>query len=187
MKEILDFLPHNETEPSAIRQWVEQYGEKLLSRMPEGHFTAAGFIFNPERTKTLMIYHNIYQSCAWTGGHADGERNLLSVALREAWEETGAVCRPIDGIACAVDILPVQAHIKHGQPVAAHVHLNFSFALECSEDAPLRTKPDENSGVAWIEIAELPHKVSPEDARLMLPIYEKIVRQYSPIRWSSQA
>lgn len=186
MKEILGYLPQNGAESSAILQWMERYGDQLLTRMPEGHFTAAGFIFNPKRTKTLMIYHNIYRSWAWTGGHADGERDLLAVALREAQEETGAVCRPIDGVACSADILPVQAHVKRGQPVAAHVHLNLAFALECEEDAPLRIKPDENSGVAWLDLTDLPSKISPEDAALMLPIYEKIVRQYSSVRWPAQ-
>ena len=186
MKGILGYIPQNETESSGIRQWMERYGDQLLTRMPEGHFTAAGFIFNPDRTKTLMIYHNIYRSWAWTGGHADGERDLLALALREAQEETGARCRPIDGTACSADIIPVQAHVKRGQPVAAHVHLNLAFALECDEDAPLRIKPDENSGVAWLDLTDLPSKISPEDAALMLPIYGKIVRKYSPVRWPSQ-
>ena len=36
-----------------------------------------------------MIYHNIYNSWAWPGGHADGESDLLGVAMREVMEETG--------------------------------------------------------------------------------------------------
>lgn len=36
-----------------------------------------------------MAYHNIYKSWAWTGGHSDGDSDLLNVALKEAKEETG--------------------------------------------------------------------------------------------------
>ena len=87
--------------------------------------------------------------------------------------------RPIDGTVCAADILPVAAHSKSGRPIAAHVHLNVTFALECEEADALRVKPDENSAVGWIPLAELPEKISPSDA-MMIPIYEKIIRRYAP-------
>lgn len=179
MEAILKILPDGETDTPCIRRWVEQYGEELLTRMPQGHFTASGFIFNPARTRTLMVWHKIYRSWAWTGGHADGESDLLRVALREAEEETGARgIRPIDGLVCAADILPVRAHIRRGQPVDAHVHLNLAFALECPEETPLRVQPDENSAVGWIDLSSLAEKISPEDAG-MLPIYQKIIRRYT--------
>ncbi len=181
MNSILKQLPADGKDTAAITAWIEKYGqEALLTRMEEGHFTAAGFIFNPQRTKTLMVYHNIYNSWSWTGGHADGESDLLQLALREAEEETGVRCKPIDGVACAADILPVKAHIKRGVPVKEHVHLNLTFALECEEDAATRIKPDENSGVGWIDLCELEAHISPEDAS-MLPVYRRIVAKYSPV------
>ena len=181
MKSILQQLPADGKDTAAIKKWIETYGEDaLLTRMEEGHFTAAGFIFNPQRTKTLMVYHNIYNSWAWTGGHADGERDLLKLALREAEEETGVKCIPIDGVACMADILPVKAHIKRGEPVKAHVHLNLTFALECEESAVTRIKPDENSGVGWIDLGRLEEHISPEDAA-MLPVYRRILAKYSPL------
>ena len=36
-----------------------------------------------------MIHHNIYNSWGWTGGHADGNSDLIKVAIKEAQEETG--------------------------------------------------------------------------------------------------
>ena len=53
------------------------------------HMTASAWVVNPARDKVLMVYHKIYDSWSWTGGHADGERDLLPVALREVREETG--------------------------------------------------------------------------------------------------
>ena len=53
-----------------------------------GHFTSSAFVLNKERTKILMIYHKIYNSWAWTGGHADGDTDLLYTAIREVKEET---------------------------------------------------------------------------------------------------
>ena len=48
------------------------------------HFTASAWVLNKAHTYVLMAFHNIYQTYAWLGGHADGEEDLLSVALREA-------------------------------------------------------------------------------------------------------
>ena len=66
--------------------------------------------------------------------------------------------RPIDGTVCAADILPVAAHSKSGRPIAAHVHLNVTFALECEEADALRVKPDENSAVGWIPVEQIAEK-----------------------------
>ena len=38
-----------------------------------------------------MVYHNIYNSWSWLGGHADGETDLLAVALREVKEEAVSI------------------------------------------------------------------------------------------------
>lgn len=175
----MEELPKSEPDTTKVVSWIEQYGDKLLTRMEEGHLTASSFIFNPARTKTLMVYHNIYQSWSWTGGHTDGNENLKEVALKEAMEETGVSdFRFIDGEICAVDILPVKAHMKRGKPVKEHVHLNVCYALECEEDAMLQINPDENSGVAWIDLSDWKSKISESDA-LMIPIYEKIIHKYA--------
>lgn len=110
---------------------------------------------NREYDKVLMIYHNIYHSWAWTGGHADGEEDLLAVAIREAEEETGVTgIVPIkDGI-YSLEILTVDGHEKRGAYVPSHLHLNITYLLEADEEAVLRIKPDENSGVKWFPLEE---------------------------------
>ena len=51
--------------------------------------TASAWVVNKDRSKVLMVYHNIYNSWSWLGGHADGETDLLAVAIREVREEAG--------------------------------------------------------------------------------------------------
>ena len=69
---------------------AEQYGTQLLYRShAESHFTCSGFVMNPAMDQVLMVYHRIYDSFAWTGGHADGSSDFLWTAVREAKEETG--------------------------------------------------------------------------------------------------
>ena len=54
-----------------------------------GHLTASAWVVSPDRTQVLMAYHNLYDSWSWLGGHADGDRDLLAVSMREVREESG--------------------------------------------------------------------------------------------------
>lgn len=117
------------------------------------HMTASAWIVNRERTKVLMVYHNIYDSWSWTGGHADGERNLLSVALREAREETGVEhITPISNDIFSVEALTVDGHEKKGKYVPSHLHLNVTYLLEADETDALHVCDGENSGVKWFPL-----------------------------------
>ena len=54
-------------------------GEDLFHREnTAAHLTASAWVVSPDRTRVLMAYHNLYDSWAWLGGHADGEEDLLS-------------------------------------------------------------------------------------------------------------
>lgn len=137
------------------------------------HFTASSWIVNKERDKVLMAYHNIYDSWAWTGGHADGEADLLSVAMREACEETGITSvRPVKETPCSLEIITVDGHIKRGSYVSSHLHLNLTYLLEADQHQDLFVKADENSGVRWIPCDELARYVS--EPWMMKWIYEKL-------------
>lgn len=119
------------------------------------HFTASSWLLNKKHDKVLLIYHNIYRSWAWTGGHADGEEDLLSVAKREAMEETGVQSiREISEGIYSLEVLTVDGHEKRGAYVSSHLHLNVTYLLEADEEEVLKVKPDENSGVKWFSLEE---------------------------------
>ena len=136
---ILDFLEKN---PDAF------FRSNLIA-----HMTASAWIVNAERTKVLMVYHRIYDSWSWTGGHADGEEDLLAVALREAREETGLKkVQPVSGKICSLEVLTVDGHEKHGAYVPSHLHLNVTYLLEADESEELHVCEEENSGVRWFTL-----------------------------------
>jgi len=107
------------------------------------HFKASNWIVNKNRTKEF-----IYRSLAGTGGHVDGDSNLLHVALKEAQEKTGLNNLKLlsNGI-YGIQIVTVDSHIKREQFVSSHLHLDCCFLFEADEDEELRIKADENSGV----------------------------------------
>ena len=178
-KEIEMYIPKDareESEKREILSLAEREGDRLLLReCCYAHMTASSVIVNRVRTKMLMAFHKIYQSWAWTGGHADGETDLLHVAMREAKEETGIEhLRLIGGGVISLEILPVWAHVKRGRAVGSHLHLNVSYLFEADDTLPLRVAEDENSAVGWLGIDRLDEYVSERD---MLPTYRKILNR----------
>ena len=176
---IADFEPKDgreAAERAEMLQLIERFGDALLSRENAfAHMTASSIIVNRARTKTLMAYHRIYQSWAWTGGHMDGENDFEAVARREAREETGiSGLRRLGNGAASIEILPVWAHVKRGRDVGSHLHLNVSYLFEADDALPLAVKEDENSAVGWIEVDKLETCVSEPP---MLPIYRRLLER----------
>lgn len=149
-------------------------GKKLLSRSSQNcHITCSGFVMNPSLDAVLMVYHNIYDSFSWTGGHADGSSDFLWTAFREIKEETGIQKPyPLTGEILSLDVLPVKSHQKQGVPVPAHLHYNVTYGFIASQKEKLCACPAENQAVQWIPVQQLT-QVCKEPH--MLPVYEKII------------
>ena len=176
---IADFEPKDgreAAERAEMLRLIERFGDTLLPRENAfAHMTASSIIVNRARTKTLMAYHKIYQSWAWTGGHMDGENDFEAVARREAQEEAGiSGLRRLGNGAASIEILPVWAHVKRGRDVGSHLHLNVSYLFEADDALPLAVKEDENSAVGWIEVDKLETCVSEPP---MLPIYRRLLER----------
>lgn len=184
IKELCDYIPCNEQESNdrnVITRFVNTFSDHALDRENEiAHITSSGFIMNEALDKVLLIHHNIRGVWAWTGGHADGERDLLRVAQKEAREETGIVnVTPLyEGIA-SIDILPVFGHVKKNKYVSAHLHLSIAYLLICDDTEALRIKPDENTAVAWFGVDYFTAAYfEPSDVYL----YNKLIRKAKQYR-----
>lgn len=173
---IENYTPYNDAEKKdkeLILHCIHKFHDILTRDNSVAHITSSGFVINKTKDKVLMIHHNIYNSWAWTGGHADGDADLLSVAIKEAKEETGVkTIHPITSEIFSIDILPVLGHIKRGNYVSAHLHLSMAYLLEADEDELLIIKADENSAVKWIPIGEVSLYCSEPH---MQKVYEKII------------
>lgn len=159
LKESIEkFIPYNEQEEvdkNIMLKYINDFDDVLTRQNEYGHFTSSAFILNKERTKILMIYHKIYNSWAWTGGHSDGDSDLLYVAMKEAKEETGIKnVAPISKDIYSLELINVNGHEKRGKYVGSHVHLNVTYLLEADENEEIHIKEDENSGVKWVPINE---------------------------------
>lgn len=157
-EQLAQYQPYNEQEERDKAVMLS-----LLSSQPDiytrknqvAHMTASSWLLNKTHDKVLMIYHNIFRSWSWTGGHADGDMDLLAVAKREAAEETGVTdIQAVTEDIFSIEILTVDGHEKRGAYVPSHLHLNVTYLLEADEEEVLKVKPDENSGVKWFSLEE---------------------------------
>lgn len=131
---------------------------------------------NKARTKTLMAYHNIYDSWAWIGGHADGMEDLCAVAMKELQEETGVNhARLVSEEVFSLETLTVDGHVKRGVWVPSHLHFNFTYLAEAEEEEKLVVREDENSAVQWWTFEEA-LKVSTEPW-MVEHIYKKLIEK----------
>lgn len=156
LRQLEQYKPCNEQEERdrALLLRALREEENVFSRENERmHMTASAWVTNERRDRILMAYHKIYDSWAWLGGHADGERDLLSVALREVREESGIVhVRPAMEDIFSLEVLTVDGHEKQGRYVSSHLHLNVTYLLIADDTDALTVKPDENSGVRWFTL-----------------------------------
>lgn len=173
---IKEYKPYNEQEEKdkeVIIRYANMFDDILTRNNEIIHITSSAFVINKNKDKVLMVHHNIYNSWAWTGGHADGEEDLLFVAIKEVTEETGVKnIIPVSNEIVSIDILPVFGHMKKGKYVSSHLHASIAYLIEADENELLIVKPDENSGVKWIPICEI--KLYSNEPH-MIKVYEKII------------
>lgn len=157
-QDILAYRPYNEQEQrdkAVILDFLDRNPDAFLRSNLIAHMTASAWVVNPERDKVLMVYHKIYDSWSWTGGHADGDEDLLAVALREVREETGVEhVRPVSREIYSLEVLTVDGHEKRGAYVPSHLHLNLTYLLEADEGDSLHVCETENSGVRWFSLED---------------------------------
>lgn len=172
------YNPYNEQEKEDIEVILkseELFGDILTRENKLCHLTAAAFVVNKEHTKVLCIYHNIYKSWGWVGGHADGDDDMLYVAQKETREETSLTkFDVVSEVPISIEILPVKSHVRKGKYVPCHVHFNITYLFEANEDDAIHILEDENSNIGWLRFDEL---ISKSDEPYMIPIYEKIIEK----------
>ena len=125
-------------------------------------------------------FHNIYKNWGWLGGHSDGEKDQSKVALKEAKEESGIDdIKLLSSSPISIEILPVSYHIKNDKFVNSHLHFNMTYLLQANDTSELKIKPDENSGLKWVDLDDA-YKYTNEEC--MIPIYKKLSQYVKKIK-----
>ena len=154
IKKYKAFNEQEEKDKYLLLEWIMDNEDAFSRENKIAHITATGW--------------------SWVGGHADGETDLLAVAMREVKEETGIkkVC-PVTEDIFSLESLTVDGHIKNGSYISSHLHLNITYLLEADSEETVSIKEDENSGVAWFAPEEALKKSS--EPWFVAHIYKKLL------------
>lgn len=145
------------------------------------HFTASMWTVNKERTKTLMVHHNLYNSWSWIGGHADGMEDLCAVALKELQEETGVKhASLIRESIFSLETLTVNGHVRKGIWVPGHLHFNLTYLAEAEESEELTVQEAENSAVKWWTFEDALRASS--EPWMIENVYKKLIERTSMLQ-----
>lgn len=117
----------------------------------EGHVTGSAWILDHAKARCLLTHHKKLGMWLQCGGHADGDPDVLRVALREAEEESGiAGIEPLSTEIFDVDVHEIPANPKE----PAHYHYDVRFALVAPAGAELVVS-DESHALAWVRPEEI--------------------------------
>jgi 8-oxo-dGTP pyrophosphatase MutT (NUDIX family) len=143
--------------------FINSHPDGLVRSCLTGHLTGSSWILNPARTHTVLVLHRKLDRWLNPGGHADGDPDLLAVALREAREESGLTVR-----APAATLFDFDRHWIPERPTTpGHWHYDFRFLLEADPAESLQIS-SESKDLRWFDLAEVPKLNSSESmARLL--------------------
>ena len=151
--------PHEAAMTAATVRFVEEHADCLLRACAPGHLTGSAWIVDPQRTHTLLTHHLKLEKWLQLGGHADGDGDLLAVALREAREESGLT----QVLAIRREIFDVDRHwIPPRKADAGHYHYDLRFLLEADPREPLAIS-SESKDLAWVELGRV-SALNPEES-----------------------
>ncbi len=129
-----------------------------LRALSVGHLTASGLVVDPERGQALLTHHKKLGRWLQLGGHADGDANLVAVALREACEESGLLDLRV--LPAPIDL---DVHLIPARPgETAHWHWDARFLI-LAPAGSVEAASEESHALAWIspeQVVTLTHDES---------------------------
>ena len=136
--------PEESETVSRFDSFVDAHPDCFHRSCRVGHITSSAWIVDRTGERVLLTHHRKLGLWLQPGGHCDGDPDTLSVALREAHEETGIEVRALDDAIFDLDVHPIPA--RPGEPT--HCHFDVRFLVRAGHDR--FTVSEESHSLAWV-------------------------------------
>lgn len=153
--------PEEQQRIERFRSFVERCPDCFERTLLEGHVTGSAFILSRDQQRLLLTHHRKLNAWLQPGGHADGDPDVLAVALREAHEESGiADLAVLDPQILDIDIHRIPERVVKNdagmviRTEPEHLHYDVRFALHAHRDETL-TVSEESHDLAWVPLDRL--------------------------------
>ena len=156
-QELLQLLNRHETrfmeEAGYIdraRAFVEANTDVFNREHLPAHVTGSAWVVSQDFTQALILHHIKQDQWFQPGGHADGDNDVLRVALRETSEETGL--DPDQVKLLSEEVFDVDIHtIPTSQHDIWHEHIDLRFLVQIDNRLPVPGS-DESHEVLWVDL-----------------------------------
>lgn len=152
-----DRWPEEASTLNSFITFIESYPDCFKRSNDYGHVTGSAWLVDPSGNLVLLTHHKKLNAWVQLGGHADGECNILSVAVREAREESGI--HSIEVV--SPEIFDIDIHtIPPAGDVNAHLHFDVRYALRAHHINHI--KSDESHELVWVDVTAIDSYTSEE-------------------------
>ena len=166
--------PGETTVVAHFRELLADPGDPFVRERLAGHFTASTWLVSADGTRVLLTHHRKLDRWLQLGGHADGDRDLPRVALKEAEEESG-----VHGLRLEPGLFDLDRHwIPEHKGVPAHWHYDLRYVVRAGSDETFVVS-DESHALAWRDVRALADEADLDDSvrRMARKWLQRIDRQ----------
>jgi 8-oxo-dGTP pyrophosphatase MutT (NUDIX family) len=143
--------PQEEEVLTSFTAFVSNEPECFKRELAQGHITGSAWVVSRDGSEVLLTHHRKLDRWLQLGGHADGDTDVLSVAFKEAEEESG-----LSGFThLGAGIFDIDVHRipeRKGEP--EHFHYDVRYVLRA--DGPTDyVVSDESHDLRWVKLDEV--------------------------------
>jgi 8-oxo-dGTP pyrophosphatase MutT (NUDIX family) len=144
-------FPNEKPMSERMMAFVETNPRCFERSLAEGHITGSSWLVDSSGERVLLTHHRKLNRWLQLGGHADGDSDVLEVAVREAREESGILELEV----CSPFVFDIDIHLIPARGMEpAHFHYDCRFAVQALT-SDIYTISAESHDLKWVRIRDV--------------------------------